>query len=34
MGKNFFEIHNVSFAENYKNKVNNVSLNIENEGDI
>tara|TARA_E500000331_G_scaffold97483_1_gene94157 strand:+ start:1973 stop:3031 length:1059 start_codon:yes stop_codon:yes gene_type:complete len=34
MGKNFFEIHNVTFAASSKNKVNNVSLNIENEGDV
>ena len=34
MTDNFFEIDNVSFAAGGKNKVNNVSLNIENEGDI
>ena len=34
MGKNFLEIENVTFAASNKNKVNNVSLNIENEGDI
>jgi len=34
MSKNFFEIENVTFAASNKNKVNNVSLNIENEGDI
>ena len=34
MDNNFFEIDNVSFAAGGKNKVNNVSLNIENEGDI
>ena len=34
MGKNFLEIQNVTFAASKKNKVNNVSLNIENEGDI
>ncbi len=34
MGKNFLEIHNVTFAASSKNKVNNVSLNIENEGDV
>ena len=32
--KNFFEINNVTFAASKKNKVNNVSLKIENEGDI
>jgi iron(III) transport system ATP-binding protein len=30
--KNFFEINNVTFAASKKNKVNNVSLKIENEG--
>jgi len=34
MADNFFEIDNVSFAAGGKNKVNNVTLNIENEGDI
>ncbi len=34
MTNNFFEIDNVSFAAGGKNKVNNVTLNIENEGDI
>ena len=34
MTKNFFEINNVSFAAGGKNKVNNVNLSIENEGDI
>ena len=34
MSKNFLEIQNVTFAASNKNKVNNVSLNIENEGDI
>ena len=34
MADNFFEIDNVSFAAGGKNKVNNVSLNIENEGEI
>ena len=34
MTNNFFEIDNVSFAAGGKNKVNNVSLKIENEGDI
>ena len=34
MTKNFFEIENVSFAAGGKNKVNNVSLKIENEGEI
>ncbi len=34
MANNFFEIDNVSFAAGGKNKVNNVSLIIENEGDI
>ena len=34
MTKNFLEIENVTFAASEKNKVNNVSLNIENEGDI
>ena len=34
MTNNFFEIENVSFADGGKNKVNNVSLKIENEGEI
>ena len=34
MADNFFEIDNVSFFAGGKNKVNNVSLKIENEGDI
>ena len=34
MGKNFFEIDNVSFAAGGKYKVNNVNLSIENEGEI
>ena len=34
MNKNFLEIDNVTFVASNKNKVNNVSLNIENEGDI
>ena len=34
MANNFFEIDNVSFAAGGKNKVNNVSLKIENQGDI
>jgi len=34
MNKNFLEIENVTFKASNKNKVNNVSLNIENEGDI
>ncbi|MDC2999966.1 ABC transporter ATP-binding protein [Candidatus Pelagibacter sp.] len=34
MDNNFFEIDDVSFAAGGKNKVNNVSLKIENEGDI
>ena len=34
MIKNFLEIENVTFAASNKSKVNNVSLNIENEGDI
>ena len=34
MSQNFLEIENVTFAASDKNKVNNVSLNIENEGDI
>ena len=34
MIKNFLEIDNVTFAASAKSKVNNVSLNIENEGDI
>ena len=34
MSKNFLEIESVTFAASNKNKVNNLSLNIENEGDI
>ena len=34
MTKNYLEIENVTFAASEKNKVNNVSLSIENEGDI
>ena len=34
MAQNFLEIENVTFAASDKNKVNNVTLNIENEGDI
>ena len=34
MSKNFLEINNVTFTASEKNKVNNVSLNIEKEGDI
>ena len=34
MANNFFEIDNVSFAGGGKNKVNNVTLNIKNEGEI
>jgi len=34
MSNNFLEINNVTFSASEKNKVNNVSLNIENEGDI
>jgi iron(III) transport system ATP-binding protein len=34
MPNNFLEIENVTFAASSKNKVNNVSLTIENEGDI
>ena len=34
MTKNFLEIDNVTFTASEKNKVNNVSLNIENKGDI
>ena len=34
MSKNFLEIENVTFAASNKNKVNNLSINIENEGDI
>jgi len=34
MKNNFLEIENVTFAASSKNKVNNVSFNIENEGDI
>ena len=34
MSENYLEIDNVTFAASYKNKVSNVSLNIENEGDV
>ena len=34
MVKNFLEIENVTFSVGDKSKVNNLSLNIENEGDI
>jgi len=34
MSENFLEINNVTFTASDKNKVSNVSLNIENEGDI
>ena len=34
MVKNFLEIENVTFSVDNKSKVNNLSLNIENEGDI
>ena len=34
MNENFFNIENASFTAGGKNKVNNVSLSIENEGDI
>ena len=34
MNKNFFEIENASFVAGGKNKVNNVTFSIENEGDI
>ena len=34
MSKNFLEIDNVTFIASTKNKVNNVSLQIENKGDI
>ena len=34
MTKNFLEIDNVTFTASSRNKVNNVSLVIENEGDI
>ena len=34
MSNNFFEIENVSFAAGGKNKVNNVSFSIKNEGDV
>jgi iron(III) transport system ATP-binding protein len=34
MSENFLEINNVTFAASDKNKVTNVSLNIENEGDV
>ena len=34
MNKNFLEINNVTFTASAKNKVNNVSLQIENKGDI
>ena len=34
MSKNFLQIDNVTFTASAKNKVNNVSLHIENKGDI
>ena len=34
MNNDFLKIDNVTFAASKKSKVNNVSLNIENEGDI
>ena len=34
MTKNFLEINNVTFAASAQSKVNNVSLSIENQGDI
>ena len=34
MSKNFLEIDNVTFTASAKNKVSNVSLQIENKGDI
>ena len=34
MNKNFLEINNVTFTASEKNKVSNVSLKVENEGDI
>ena len=34
MSENFLEINNVTFAASDKNKVSNVSLNIEKEGDV
>jgi len=34
MTKNFLEINNVTFAASAQSKVNNVSLMIENQGDI
>ena len=34
MTKNFLEINNVTFAASAQSKVNNVSLTIENQGDI
>ena len=34
MNKNFFEIENVNFSTGGKNKVKNLSLKIENEGDV
>ena len=34
MAKNFLEVQNVTFAASKKNKVNNVSFKIENEGEI
>ena len=34
MSKNFLEIDNVTFTASAKNKVSNVSLRIENKGDI
>ena len=34
MRKNFLEVQNVTFAASEKNKVNNVTFNIEKEGEI
>ena len=34
MAKNFLEVQNVTFAASEKNKVNNVTFNIEKEGEI
>ena len=34
MKKNFLEINNVTFSASSQNKINNVSLTIENQGDI
>ena len=34
MGKNFLEIQNVTFAASKKNKVNNVTFDLEKEGEI